>query len=121
MVGIQHILLPEAKRYLTDRFLTVSIAVPPVRALLRISPHEVFPALNTAFPLDVFEVSYVPQAIRGFVHHFFPAYAFPLVEYVRLLENRAEPFLVRDNLANVPGLETTKPDADDTDVDAPRP
>eukprot|EP00977_Amphora_coffeiformis_P017775 scaffold5899_cov167-Amphora_coffeaeformis.AAC.3 len=64
-VGIQHVLLPEATRYLTDRFLTVSIAVPPVRSLLRLSPTEIYPALATAFPLDVFEISYVPQAIRG--------------------------------------------------------
>lgn len=99
-VGIQHILLPEATRYLTDRFLTVSIAVPPVRSILRISGHELYPALVAAFPLDVFEISYVPQAIRGFVHHFYPAYGFPLVEYVRLLEERAEPLLVRDNLAS---------------------
>ena len=87
-------------RYLTDRFLTVSIAVPPVRSILRISGRELYPALVAAFPLDVFEISYVPQAIRGFVHHFYPAYGFPLVEYVRLLEERAEPLLVRDNLAS---------------------
>ena len=94
------VLLPDATRYLTDRFLTVSIAVPPVRSILRISAHELYPALVAAFPLDVFEISYVPQALRGFVHHFYPAYGFPLVEYVRLLEERAEPLLVRDNLAS---------------------
>lgn len=104
-VGIQHILLPEAARYLTERFLTVTIAVPPVRSILRISPSEIYPALTAAFPLDVFEISYVPQAIRGFVHHFFPAYYGPLVEYVRLLEDRKEPLLVRDNLASVPNWE----------------
>ena len=98
-VGIQHILLPDATRYLTDRFLTVSIAVPPVRSVLRVCPTEIYPALVAAFPLDVFEISYVPQAIRSFVHHFYPAYGFPLIEYVRLLEERAEPLLVRDNLA----------------------
>lgn len=39
------------------------------------------------------------------MHHFYPAYGFPLVEYVRLLETRAEPLLVRDNLGSVPGWE----------------
>ena len=41
----------------------------------------------------------------SFVHHFYPAYGFPLVEYVRLLETRAEPLLVRDNLASISGWE----------------
>jgi hypothetical protein len=100
-IGIQHILLPEATRYLTDRFLTVSIAVPPVRSILRLSPNDIYPSLVKAFPLDVFEISYVPQAIRSFVHHFYPAYGFPFVEYVRLLEDRAQPSLIRDNLAEV--------------------
>ena len=99
-VGLQHVLLPDPSKYLTDRFLTVSIAVPPVRSILRISANELYPALVTAFPLDVFEISYVPQAIRSFVHHFYPAYGFPFVEYVRWLEERAEPLLVRDNLSS---------------------
>jgi hypothetical protein len=42
-------------------------------------------ALTKAFPLDVFEISYVPQAIRSFVHHFYPAYSAPMVDYVKRL------------------------------------
>jgi hypothetical protein len=31
----------------------------------------------------VFEISFVPQAIRSFVHHFYPAYWYPLADYVK--------------------------------------
>jgi len=89
-VGIQYVLLPEPTRYLGDRFVSVNIAVPPVETVLRISPAELHPALGEIFPLDVFEISFVPQAIRSFVHHFYPAYGVPLVSYAKRLEQLAE-------------------------------
>jgi hypothetical protein len=85
-VGIQHLLLPEPTRYLGDRFVSVNVAVPQVETVLRLSPAELLPALEKVFPLDVFEISFVPQAIRSFVHHFFPAYGLPFVSYVKNLE-----------------------------------
>lgn len=88
-VGVQHILLPEPTRYLADRFLAVNIPVPPVETVLRISSKELYPALASAFPLDVFQVSFVPQAVRSFVHHFYPAYSFPLVDYVKELQRQS--------------------------------
>ena len=88
-IGVQHIILPEPTRYLADRFLSVNIPVPPVETVVVISSDELYVALTTLFPLDVFEVSYVPQAIRSFVHHFYPAYGFPLVDYVKELQRRS--------------------------------
>jgi hypothetical protein len=89
-VGMQHVLLPEPTRYLGDRFVSVNIAVPQVETVLRLSPGELLPALEKVFPLDVFEISFVPQAIRSFVHHFFPAYGLPFVVYVKNLEREAK-------------------------------
>jgi hypothetical protein len=80
------VLLPEPTRYLGDGFVSVNIAVPQVETVLRLSPGELLPALEKVFPLDVFEISFVPQAIHSFVHHFFPAYSLPFVVYVKNLE-----------------------------------
>lgn len=88
-VGVQHLLLPEPARYLADRFVAANIPVPPVETVLRISSKELYPALVTVFPLDVFEISYIPQAIRSFVHHFYPAYGFPLLDYVKELQRQS--------------------------------
>jgi hypothetical protein len=63
-VGIQHMLLPEPLRYLNDRFISVNVGVPPVDTIVRISPEELLPALDLTFPLDTFQVSLVPQAVR---------------------------------------------------------
>ncbi len=63
-VGIQHLLLPEPLRYLNDRFISVNVGVPPVDAIVRISPEDLLPALDLTFPLDTFQVSLVPQAVR---------------------------------------------------------
>jgi hypothetical protein len=95
-VGIQHILVPEPSRYLADRFVSVNIAVPPVEAVLRIAPRELLPALRAAFPMGVFELSFVPQAIRGFVHHFYPAYDIPMVELVRRWQSKGKPLTKGD-------------------------
>jgi len=87
-VGVQHVMVPEPARYLADRFVAVNIPVPPVEAIVRISSEELLPALNATFPLDEFEISFIPQTIRSFVHHFYPAYGFPMTEYVKRLEKR---------------------------------
>lgn len=79
--GVQHILLPEPIRYLTDRFVAANVNVPPVESMVRISSKELLPGLDKTFPLDAFRISFVPAAIRGFIHHFYPAYGFPIVDY----------------------------------------
>jgi len=89
-VGVQHLILPSPTRYLADRFVAVNIPVPPVATILRISCKELYPALEAVFPLDVFEISYIPQAIRSVVHHFYPAYGFPLVDYVKELQRQSQ-------------------------------
>jgi hypothetical protein len=63
-VGIQHLLLPEPLRYLNDRFAVVNIGVPETDSIVRISSRELLPALDAAFPMDVFQISFVPQAVR---------------------------------------------------------
>lgn len=80
-VGVQHILLPDSVRYLSDRFVAANINVPPVEHILRISSKELLPSLDKNFPLDTFRISFVPAAIRGFIHHFYPAYGFPVVDF----------------------------------------
>jgi hypothetical protein len=80
-VGVQHILLPEPIRYLTDRLVSVNVGVPPVDGMLRISSQELLSSLEATFPLDTFSISFVPAAIRSFVHHFYPAYGFPIVDF----------------------------------------
>ena len=63
-VGIQHLLLPEPLRYLNDRFFSVNIGVPPTESIVRIASRDLLPALHEAFPLDVFQISFIPQAVR---------------------------------------------------------
>ena len=89
-IGVQHLMLPSPTRYLADRFVAVNIPVPPVASILRISSKEIYPALEAVFPLDVFEISYIPQAIRSFVHHFYPAYGFPLIDFVKELQRQSQ-------------------------------
>jgi len=73
--GVQHLLMPDQGRYLTDRLLSVNVNAFPVDEVLRVSSAELYEALEEAFPLDVFSISLVPTAIRSFIHHFFPAYS----------------------------------------------
>mmetsp|Transcript_20957 Transcript_20957/g.24921 ORF Transcript_20957/g.24921 Transcript_20957/m.24921 type:complete len:634 (-) Transcript_20957:364-2265(-) len=81
-VGTQHLLLPDPSRYLTDRLLTVNVGAPPLEEVIRISPGELYAALEEIFPLDTFKISFVPAAIRSFIHHFYPAYEQGLTGYV---------------------------------------
>jgi hypothetical protein len=76
-VGIQHLLLPEPLRYLNDRFVSTNIGVPPTEAIVRISSEELLPALNNTFPLDVFQISLIPQAVRRYV----PNYGLQYIQY----------------------------------------
>lgn len=80
-VGIQHLLLPEPTRYLTDRLVSVNIAIPPVYSVVQLNSREILPALKETFPLDEFSISFVPSAIRSFLIHFYPAYMSPFVDY----------------------------------------
>jgi hypothetical protein len=80
-VGVQHLLLPEPTRYLTDRLVSVNIAIPPVYSIVQLNSREILPALKETFPLDEFSISFVPAALRSFIHHFYPAYTSPFVEY----------------------------------------
>ena len=85
-VGTPHLLLPEPTRYLADRFVSVNIPTPSTDSVVQLAPNELNAALESLFPLDVFEVSYVPQAIRSFVHHFYPSYEDTLTDYVKRLK-----------------------------------
>lgn len=82
-VGEQFLLLPEPTRYLTDRLVSVNIQVPEVGSIVQISSRELLPALNEVFLLDTFAISVVSVAIRSFVHHFYPAYGAPVVDYAK--------------------------------------
>jgi len=81
-IGVQHLLMPDPGRYLTDRLLTVNVNAYPVDEVLRVSSDELYDALTVAFPLDIFSISLVPTAIRSFIHHFFPAYAEGFEAYI---------------------------------------
>ena len=48
---------------------------------------DIFPALNEIFTLDAFVISQIPVAIRSFIHHFYPAYGFPLVDFATRVKN----------------------------------
>ena len=73
-VGRQIVLLPQETQYLSDRFITVSVAVPDVGAMAEMASEDLLPFLYEAFPLDEFSISFVPAALRSFIHHFWPAY-----------------------------------------------
>jgi len=81
-VGMQHLLCPDPGRYLTDRLLSVNVGAPTLEEIIRISPRELYPALEEVFPLDAFSISFVSTAIRSFIHHFYPAYESSLSGYV---------------------------------------
>ncbi|KAL7439655.1 hypothetical protein ACHAXH_004161, partial [Discostella pseudostelligera] len=80
-VGVQYLLLPDPARYLTDRLVSVNTQVPEIDTIIQISSNEVLPALNDVFTLDTFTISYVSVAVRSFIHHFYPAYGAPVVDY----------------------------------------
>ena len=80
-VGVQYLLLPDPARYLTDRLVSVNTQVPEIDTILQISSNEALPALNDVFALDTFTISYVSVAVRSFIHHFYPAYGAPVVDY----------------------------------------
>lgn len=82
-IGVQHLLMPDSGRYLTDRLLSVNVNAYPVDEVLRVSSKDLYGALEEGFPLDVFTISLVPVAIRSFIHHFFPAYMDGLNYYVK--------------------------------------
>jgi hypothetical protein len=113
-VGSQHLLMPEPLRYLNDRFFSVNVGVPPIEVIVRISSTELLPALNAMFPLDVFQISLIPQAIRryvklwlllylsippkkahectpcSFLHHFYPAYDTTIADYAAKITKQAQ-------------------------------
>ena len=49
-VGVQHLLLPDPSRYLTDRLITVNISAPPLEEVIRISSVELHSALKENTP-----------------------------------------------------------------------
>ncbi len=110
-VGVQHILLPEALRYLSDRVVGANVGVPPVEAVLRISSTELLPGLQQVFPLDVFQISFIPAAIRGFIHHFYPAYGDPFVEFVLKLTKPIRDTNITDPSIDVVGATAATKDA----------
>jgi hypothetical protein len=117
-VGIQHILLPDPTRYLADRFVGAKFTVPPVTTIIRLSSSELYPALVSVFPIDTFDVSYIACAIRSFVHHFYPAYAFPIMDYVKELERRSLGIPGRTSTAEFAFVATNKTRSNnDTDME----
>lgn len=97
-VGIQHILMPNPIRYLSDRILAVNIAVPPINTIIQLKKSkDLLPVLNFTFPLDTFSISTVPIAMRSFVHHFYPAYSMSLVAFLK----KQEPPLYYDSQLEV--------------------
>mmetsp|Transcript_14472 Transcript_14472/g.21369 ORF Transcript_14472/g.21369 Transcript_14472/m.21369 type:complete len:899 (+) Transcript_14472:29-2725(+) len=86
-IGVQHLLMPDPTRYLTDRLVSVNVGVPPIHSVLRISSEELLPALEETFPLDIFGISLVPTALRSFIHHFFPAYMDAFIDYTNDEDN----------------------------------
>eukprot|EP00592_Proboscia_alata_P003476 CAMPEP_0194371006 /NCGR_PEP_ID=MMETSP0174-20130528/19345_1 /TAXON_ID=216777 /ORGANISM="Proboscia alata, Strain PI-D3" /LENGTH=760 /DNA_ID=CAMNT_0039148785 /DNA_START=285 /DNA_END=2567 /DNA_ORIENTATION=- len=81
--GIQYILLPEPVRFITDRIIASNTNVPPIETIIQIPSDQLLSALDFAFPIDAFTISLFPAAIRSFIHHFHPAYGFPIVEFSR--------------------------------------
>mmetsp|Transcript_9699 Transcript_9699/g.16040 ORF Transcript_9699/g.16040 Transcript_9699/m.16040 type:complete len:694 (+) Transcript_9699:117-2198(+) len=92
-VGEQFLLLPEPIRYLTDRLVSVNTAVPEIDAVYSISSRDLLPALAEVFTLETLQISLLPVAIRSFIHHFYPAYDAPFVEFAKALEenNASDP------------------------------
>eukprot|EP00586_Coscinodiscus_wailesii_P007075 CAMPEP_0172491484 /NCGR_PEP_ID=MMETSP1066-20121228/22329_1 /TAXON_ID=671091 /ORGANISM="Coscinodiscus wailesii, Strain CCMP2513" /LENGTH=654 /DNA_ID=CAMNT_0013260557 /DNA_START=479 /DNA_END=2443 /DNA_ORIENTATION=- len=82
-VGTCYFILPETTRYLTDRLVNVFVEVPPVHVILEVQGdgEKTLQYLERVFPLDEFRISFVPVALRSFVHHFFPAYSESLSAY----------------------------------------
>ena len=89
-VGIQHLLLPDPQRYLTDRFVSPNVGVPPTDQIVRVSSRELLPLLASTFPLDVFQISLIPQAVRSFLHHFYPAYDASIGNYALKLSKQVD-------------------------------
>mmetsp|Transcript_1186 Transcript_1186/g.2515 ORF Transcript_1186/g.2515 Transcript_1186/m.2515 type:complete len:722 (-) Transcript_1186:353-2518(-) len=89
-VGEQYILLPEPIRYLEGRLVSVNTQVPEIDNIVQISSRELLPALNEVFTLRTFEISYVSVAIRSFVHHFYPAYGSPVIDYAKKITEEEE-------------------------------
>jgi len=92
-VGKQFLLLPDPARYLTDRLVSVNIPVPSINNILQISSEELLSALNEVFLIDTFSISTVPVAIRSFIHHFYPAYLDPFLEYAYKSDPAKETFM----------------------------
>lgn len=116
-IGIQHVLLPEPVRYLSDRLVSVNIQVPPIDSVLRLSAKELLPALNSSFPLDVFGISFVPAAIRSFVHHFYPAYGFPIVEFGETKQQKVVPAgIERSRKEDIEKLEKSQDLSEDRNI-----
>uniref|UniRef100_A0A7S2KYC6 Fungal lipase-type domain-containing protein n=2 Tax=Leptocylindrus danicus TaxID=163516 RepID=A0A7S2KYC6_9STRA len=81
-IGTPHLLLPEPSRYLTDRLVSVNLAVPPIDTVLKAEATQLVPMLQKAFPLDEFSISLVSVALRSFIHHFHPAYGLAMEDHV---------------------------------------
>jgi len=76
------LLLPDRASFVRDRILATSVQISPTTAIARLPATQLLSALNYGFPLDEFTISFVPAALRSFVHHFHPAYTIPLNNFV---------------------------------------
>ena len=87
-IGVQHLLMSDLGRFLSDRIFAVDINAYPVDDILRVSSRDLYGALDDAFPLDDLSISVLPTAIRSFIHHFSPAYVNGFDSYVRKEEKK---------------------------------
>jgi len=79
--------------------------------VLRVSSDELYGALEHAFPLDTFQVSLVPTAIRSFVHHFFPAYSEGFEGYVSAIGGDRRDDVVNNEVESKLDQESSLPTA----------
>lgn len=99
-VGVQHLLMPEPSRYMTDRLVSVNLAVPDVETVVTMPPCQLMDALEDAFPLDTFAISYVPAAVRSFIHHFHPAYVATVDKFCRKEHDTGKKHVEKNTVAN---------------------
>jgi len=85
---------------LTDRFVSPNVGVPPTDQMVRICSTELLEALNQVFPLDTYQISLIPQAVRSFLHHFYPAYDSSIANFASKVckERKAEESKTRNNV-----------------------
>jgi hypothetical protein len=55
---------------------------------LIVSGDHLLDVLEFGFPMTVFSISFVPAALRSFVHHFHPAYTEPIRAFAKSAKDK---------------------------------